>query len=97
MFHYCCSKLHDRVLIFKYKYILKNNDSEFEANIGDVVRQREDYNKIALNGIIRDGVFEGIAINGQRIKNYFWFPLYKTVERHKFPEEWTQKTHILTN
>ncbi len=84
-FHYCCNKLADRV--FKYKYSLKLDKIEFEENIGDIVRQRDDWNKMASEGIKRNGFFEGIAINGRKTNYYFQFPLYKTVEKHEFKEE----------
>jgi hypothetical protein len=75
-------KLPDR--IFKYKHTFKSETTELNIEIGDSIHLRADYWIMSLNGLNRDGFYEGSLQKKGVLHQNFRFPLYKTEENNNF-------------
>jgi hypothetical protein len=60
------------------------NSGEFNLKIGDRISQSNSFWAMSINGVKRDGFFEGTLIKPNASKQMFRFPLYKTVEEYLF-------------
>ena len=69
---------------FKYNHIMRFNGREMNLKIGDLIEQSIAFRPMSMNGVKRDGFFEGTFIKPNASKQYFRFPLYKTVEEYLF-------------
>ncbi len=70
--------------IFKYKHTFKSNTTELNIEIGDSIHLRVDYYKMCVNGLNRDGFYEGSLQKKGVSHQNFRFPLYKTEENYMF-------------
>jgi hypothetical protein len=69
---------------FKYNHFMTLNGRELNIKIGDLIKQRNNFIEMSLNGVKRDGFFAGTLIKPNAIRQIIRFPLYKTVEEYLF-------------
>jgi hypothetical protein len=69
---------------FKYNHFMRLNNREVNFKIGDRIQPSNRFTPMSLNGVKRDGLYEGNLIESKASKQTFRFPLYKTVEEFRF-------------
>ncbi len=63
---------------------MRLNNQQLNISIGDLIKPRNNFRKMSIYGVIRDGFFAGTFVNPNATKETIRFPLYKTVEEYLF-------------